>query len=103
MKTILKFRIGLRYSTLSDNNWYEPIQREGKRITFKVRKAGTSDVKHLEAEATYIADEEGAYEKVRFSVGTVVTAKRSSTRLMNFDEVSPSLREAVIKTLKGKG
>ena len=48
-------------------------------------------------------EEDGAYEKVRFSDGTVVTAKTSSTRMMNFDEVSPSLREAVIKTLKGKG
>ena len=102
MKTIQKFRIGLRYSTLSDNSWYEPVQREGKRITFKVRKAGTSDTRHLEAEATFAADDDGAYEKVRFSDGTVVTAKTSSTRQMHLYEVSPKLREAVIKTLEGK-
>ena len=79
MKKIHKFEEGRLYSTLSNNNWYEPIQREGKHIVFRVRTAGTGNTWNQEADVTYVADAYGAYETVRFADGIVVKANVSTT------------------------
>lgn len=99
MQTIKKFKPERLYSTLSNNNWYELINRDGKHLTFRVRRAGTKDTWTQGADSTFKADGDGAYESVRFTDGTVVNADHYSTRLMSLDKVEPDLREAVIKTL----
>lgn len=99
MQTIKKFKPERLYSTLSNNNWYELINRDGMHLTFRVRKAGTKDTWTQEADSTFKADGNGAFESVRFTDGTVINANHYSSRLMSLDEVEPELREAVIKTL----
>lgn len=100
MKKIQKFRPERLYSTVTNNNWYELISRNGSHLTFRVRKAGTSNTWTQEGDSTFKADANGAFETVRFTDGTIINSNHSSTRLMSLDEVEPDLREAVLKTMK---
>ena len=45
MQKIRKFHPGRLYSssTVNNFNWYELTNRDGKHLTFRVRKAGTKD------------------------------------------------------------
>ena len=75
MKKIQKFHPGRFYTSPSDKNWYELVERDANVLTFRVRKAKTRfGTWRQAAPASFKADEKGAFETVRFSDGTVLRA-----------------------------
>ena len=79
MKKIQKFHPGRFYTSPSDKNWYELVGRDAETLTFRVRKAKTRcGTWKQAANASFKADEKGAFETVRFSDGTALRADSRS-------------------------
>jgi len=79
MKKIQKFHPGRFYTSPSDKNWYELVERNASTLTFRVRKAKTRcGAWRQAASASFKADEKGAFETVRFSDGTILRADSRS-------------------------
>lgn len=70
MKSIQKFKAGIRYYSYSANYLYELIKRDGHDLTFKVMtRGGDSWTEH--GTSTFSADKDGAFETVRLNSITV--------------------------------
>ena len=75
MEKIQKFHPGRFYTSPSDKNWYELVERGALTLTFRVRKAKARCGSWRQtAPASFKADGKGAFETVRFSDGTVLRA-----------------------------
>ena len=75
MDKIQKFHPGRFYTSPSDKNWYELVERGAGTLTFRVRKAkARCGTWRQTAPTSFKADGKGAFETVRFSDGTVLRA-----------------------------
>ena len=79
MKKIQKFHSGRFYTCPTDKNWYELVERNANTLTFRVRKAKARFGTWTQAaSASFKADENGAFETVRFGDGTILRADARS-------------------------
>lgn len=69
MQKIQKFQLGRIYSAPKSTKTYELIDRNGHRLTFRVRNPKTRDSWKELATSTFKANEIGAFEEILFSDG----------------------------------
>ena len=69
MQKIQKFQFSRLYAASKPSRTFELIDRDGHRLTFRVRNPKTRDSWKQMATSTYKADETGAFEEVLFSDG----------------------------------
>ena len=70
MQKIQKFQLNRIYAAPKSTKTYEPIDRNGHLLTFRVRNPKTRDSWKQMVSSTFKANEIGAFEEVLFSDGT---------------------------------
>ena len=106
MKTIKKFETDLLYIDELGHchYWFELIERDGMRLTFKAIKVGSrSDVVKCHGTASLVADKDGAYEVVLLSVNNVpakLMSKYCSTRMISVSKLPAEEQKIIIDAVK---
>ena len=81
MQKIQKFQLNRIYATPKSTKTYEPIDRNGHLLTFRVRNPQNRDSWKQLSTSTYKADQTGAFEEVLFSDGICLRADSLRERI----------------------
>ena len=78
MQKIQKFQLSHIYFALNSKKSFELIERNGRHLTFRVRKPKDRTTYKTTAVSSYKADETGAFEEVILMDGTRIQSGSAS-------------------------
>ena len=78
MQKIQKFQLSQIYSALNSKKTFELIERNGRHLTFRVRKPKERTTSKTTAISFYRADQTGAFEEVLLLDGTRINSGSAS-------------------------
>ena len=99
MQKIQKFQFGRLYAAPKSTKTYDLINRDGRRLVFRVRNPKTNDSWKQTATSTYKADAIGAFEEVLLSDGTRLRGDMSCPGPKKAVQKTPITKETITRLM----